>query len=83
MPPVQPAFLNTNVNFPTLNVYSADKGINNEENKFPLIKQRCFVDSNLCPSLLYLTKRKNYEKKEFNFKFKHPVACRQLVEEMK
>jgi hypothetical protein len=62
MPPVQPAYLNTNVNFPTLNVYNADKGINNEGNKFPSIKPSGFVDSNLCPLLLYLTKRDDYER---------------------
>jgi hypothetical protein len=38
-------------------VYKADKGINNEGNKLPSTKLSGFVDGNLCPSLLYLTKQ--------------------------
>ena len=51
----------------------------------PSTKLSGFVDGNLCPSLLYLTKRDDkyiYKKKEFNFKVTHPVAYRKLIEEM-
>lgn len=56
MPSVKPAFRNTNVNFPTLHVYKADKGINDKGHKLPSTKLSGFVDDNICPSLLYLTK---------------------------
>jgi len=61
---VKPAFLNTNFNFPTLQVQKADKGINEEGHKLPSTKLSGFVDGSLCPTLFYLAKRDDKRKKK-------------------
>ena len=63
-PSIKPAFLNTNFNLPTLKIYKADKGINNEGHKLPSTKLSGFVEGSLCPSQLYITKRYDKRKKK-------------------
>jgi hypothetical protein len=75
MPSVKPAFLNKNVNYPTLHVYKADKGINNEGNELSSTNRSGFVDGNLCPLLLYLKNgMTNVKKKELNFRLHIPLS---------